>query len=482
MKRAKLWEDEASVAARLVAASVQGQVPIIKSLVRRAPEALNHLCEDDERWRGRTALAAAACSGQVGSASALLGLGASVTQSTTDGETAVHCAVRASAHKVLELFDDGLDVQNVLGETALFVACQLGDAQAVKLLTKKGASVDAARVDGDTPLVIAAYQGYLECARLLLNEGADVDARDSGGETALFAATGEHHAPVVSLLLQHGATPSLATADGRWPLFLACYDSHNGAIVRLLLERTTDLEQTADGGYTALYVAARQGQRETVDLLLRKGANPDASNVHHETPLFVAAREGHADVVKLLLTATHDLNARSLRWLRGTALHAAAARGHMQVVHALLSHNADIRDKASDPSSLLHIVVSQNVLDTAWLRYVDVSIRDDLGRAALDLATDNLAVVSVFCNLLGCGSPSCAVATCTAAGAAALVGAAAAAGTDDPARRSRDVDDDGRTSPLALRCPTDDSLAAAPNSTPPKSMLWPPQTSPDDDS
>ena len=51
------------------------------------------------------------------------------------------------------------------GATAIYVACELGHTDAVKLLLDAGAPVDLAREDGDTPLFKACRDGKIDIVR-----------------------------------------------------------------------------------------------------------------------------------------------------------------------------------------------------------------------------------------------------------------------------------------------------------------------------
>ena len=87
--------------------------------------------------------------------------------------------------------EEGIDVTDDDGCTALQRACLSGHAAAARLLLRGGAAVEAVRFVepcGPPPLVIAAQRGDEPTASLLLGAGARVDSLDSVGHTPLLRA------------------------------------------------------------------------------------------------------------------------------------------------------------------------------------------------------------------------------------------------------------------------------------------------------
>ena len=102
---------------------------------------------------------------------------------------------RCGAARVTELVARGADANwpnpNRRDETALLVACQKGDADAVAALLSAGADANARNRYGVTALTCAAYNGHAPVVASLLSvPGLDVSARDDDG-TALDQAQGD---------------------------------------------------------------------------------------------------------------------------------------------------------------------------------------------------------------------------------------------------------------------------------------------------
>ena len=84
---------------------------------------------------------------------------------------------------------------------------QFWAAMVQEMLRNKVAPVDGTNRNGATALVLAAQFGNLEAVRVLLDAGAAVDAADDQGATALLGATFGGHSSTVEALLAAGASP-----------------------------------------------------------------------------------------------------------------------------------------------------------------------------------------------------------------------------------------------------------------------------------
>jgi ankyrin repeat protein len=75
--------------------------------------------------------------------------------------------------------------------------------------------MDKATYGGVSPLFIACQEGHLDVVRLLVENGADVNLRraNQGGRIALGKAARQGHADIVRFLLANGADHTIA---GKW--------------------------------------------------------------------------------------------------------------------------------------------------------------------------------------------------------------------------------------------------------------------------
>ena len=153
----------------------------------------------------------------------------------------------------------------------------LAEGAAAQTLLREGADVNAARGDGITALHLAAERGDVEAVQELLDTGADVGAGTRIGRyTPLHLAARGGHGAVVTLLLDAGADPLAATTTSRaTALHLAAAAVQGQEAVAALLKHGADPNaREASVGQTPLIFAAAANRAEAIEVLLQGGADP----------------------------------------------------------------------------------------------------------------------------------------------------------------------------------------------------------------
>jgi cytochrome c len=167
-------------------------------------------------------------SGDIAAVTAALEGGADVNE--LDGVTALYIACEAgNAEMVKLLIDRGADanLQVKLQRTPLYAAIKGGFADIVKLLLDGGADPNkVAKLQ--TPLHIAAEDGCLQCVIDLVEAGADVNALLKNGSPPIHLAKRSGHEDIVAYLLDHGGGPPHVAPIA--PL-LASADANAGAAI-----------------------------------------------------------------------------------------------------------------------------------------------------------------------------------------------------------------------------------------------------------
>ena len=109
------------------------------------------------------------------------------------------------------MLDSGLDVNYIYeGVSLLQLAAEVDNADAVRSLLHRGASVDAADKHGWTALHSAAFSGNDEYVYLILQEGGDHKVQDEEGWTPLDIAAFYKHDKVIKILDPEGGTKDFA--------------------------------------------------------------------------------------------------------------------------------------------------------------------------------------------------------------------------------------------------------------------------------
>jgi Ankyrin repeats (3 copies) len=103
----------------------------------------------------------------------------------------------------------------------LLDACKRGEAEQARLLLGKGASVNATDSNGWSPLHWACRSGHMSTVRLLIESGGNVNAKNKSGTTPLHLASHHGRVEVGCLLLDSGADILAKNENGRTPLQIA---------------------------------------------------------------------------------------------------------------------------------------------------------------------------------------------------------------------------------------------------------------------
>jgi ankyrin repeat protein len=181
------------------------------------------------------------------------------------GATALMFAVfskRTETVKLLLEHKPNLELEDLDGKTALYLAVTSGDNEIINLLVKAGAKQDPSKIRLTEELLRAACKGYKrephdplprypgaydDCENAadlttVLKKGADVNLRNRKGYTALMFAANLALVENVRTLLDHGADPTIQAANGDTALSLAEHEDRFGgeerrAVVKLLKEQ-----------------------------------------------------------------------------------------------------------------------------------------------------------------------------------------------------------------------------------------------------
>jgi ankyrin repeat protein len=142
---------------------------------------------------------------QIEAANTLIRHGARVNVRSADGQTALMWARSLEMARLLVDHGAKLETKDRHGYTAL-VRCLNPDI--AEFLVARGADVNARSFDGDTPLYTAVTICDADLVAVLVKRGARVNVADSTGETPLSLATREGRDDIARILIAVGAHPS----------------------------------------------------------------------------------------------------------------------------------------------------------------------------------------------------------------------------------------------------------------------------------
>jgi len=328
-----------------------------------------------------TPLHAAARSGNLGAAEALLGHHADLEALSTSpllgqpgmklaggGITPLMAAIMLGQEDMVRfLLEQGAkpETTNRTLDRAVHFAATVGHAGILRELLARGTKVNVRDRWQSTPLHMAAHSGNLEAVKQLLAAQAELEAADEAGFTPLLSAVEYDHVETVRYLLAQGASRWAKTDIGKGPLRVAA-TSNALQVAEFLLEQGEKVDGVPSDSMRPLHEAASSGHPQMVALLLRHGASTEMRDrALQGTPLHLAimsmpetarqwapkpglAKSSYAlaqnraadylEIVRLLAAQGADLNAPDR--LRCTPLHRAAEFGDRATVELLLTLGA----------------------------------------------------------------------------------------------------------------------------------------------
>lgn len=241
------------------------------------------------------------------------------------------------------------DEDNLSEPTPLFVAVSKARSDLVEILLQINPSeqLGVQNFLGMTPMYYACEKGFLEVAKVLVSMAKYVDvvnAESFCGWTPIFAACQGGHLEIVEWLVEMGADLSKKVHKGLTPFLVACQGDLE--VVKWIHGRVEGA-LLRGGGMTALSLASEEGNFEVVRWLIRQGVGVDVANANGETPLLLACKNGHLSLVRFLVKeGDADVNVQSSFGL--TPLFVACQDGHFEIAQFLLqqgSKSVPIRDR-----------------------------------------------------------------------------------------------------------------------------------------
>ena len=319
--------------------------------------------------------------GQVDLVKEALERGEDVNSLNEAGQTVLMCLAASSFWKNLLIIKLLLkqpaievNIANKTGLTALHIAADSGNIEAVKLLlADKRVNVNCKDSEQMTPLLRVSHQGdRIEIFKLLLADGrVDVNSKDSCQRTPLFVAVTERNEiEILKLLL------SDQRVDMDWQIFTPTLKS-----------------------FTALMWAMVKSNVEAVKLLLENPrVNVNQVDSRGTAPLHIASQpvaQGVDPTFLELFLAHPRMDVNCKQTSSGmTALHAAvSAENNVESVRLILAEprftSANERTTDSENQTAVDIAASERNWDA--LRYlaqhpkIDLDVKDEKGLGIDDM-------------------------------------------------------------------------------------------------
>lgn len=134
---------------------------------------------------------------------------------------------------------------------------------------KSPEAIDRYEIPPDSEMVYRTNLGRADDIRLLIKKGGSIEAKDNNGIGLLFLAAGrkdEEGVPLVQLYIEQGLDLNERDPEGRTPLFYAA-KSGNAGTVKFLLDKGVDSYAVDNNAETARTIAYKAGHTDIVDLM-----------------------------------------------------------------------------------------------------------------------------------------------------------------------------------------------------------------------
>ena len=331
-------------ASLLFLASDKGKEDIVKFLIKAGVDI------EEADLNGCTALMIAAKQGFLSIVKILCDAGAKIRAIDFCGKTPLLHAASCGHISVMQYLIDNkfvpIEEKDKHNKTALLLATENNQKEAVRWLITKKADMNARNEQGEHALLVAVGLNFDNIVKILLNqENIDINIRAKNNRSALHIACLNGNVDIVKELLDYqGVDIEIETDDGWTPLHCAASKDHDD-IVLYLLDRCANFEAKNHEGETPLHLTAFYNSLNTATLLLNKKVNIDPKkNKSRETPLHLAARGGFKDMVALLIKSGADVTLKTNDFKK-TSLELAQENGFNEIVELLSSARQETTSK-----------------------------------------------------------------------------------------------------------------------------------------
>lgn len=326
----------------LLAAAIIGHLPMIEWLLKNGSKVTESFYDNSANCSGQTcgatALMLAAKYGHQIVVDYLLANGFQVSDTSYYHKTALLFAIEGGhlplAQHLYEHYGAQLDVESKNGITALHLAAEIGDLEAVQWLISHGLDPKAiTKYSYDHTVVdYAGRRGHLQIIRWLFTY--DNQLIETLGSRALYWSAKYGDRECLEWLFSVG-TRFVSDRPGKTP-FLAIIEYGDLGLVQWLFERY----QSTENLIMAFERAVKHGHLNVAQWLIEQDVRRITDPHIYQKALSISAKQGHVPVARWLLQARANIYEQITDSSIKTALCFAIENGRLNMVNWLLRQGA----------------------------------------------------------------------------------------------------------------------------------------------
>jgi len=194
------------------------------------------------------------------------------------------------------------------GETLLINAVKGGFYELMEALIKREVNLDSQDSDGNTAVHHAVRKDDIKSLKLLAKHGADLNRKNNNDYRPITNAISLKSPSCVLEIVNSPKFKSFIYTDGDTILTYACRVSSPEVVKVLIDSKKIDIDEQDKMGNTALHCAYLKNDSALVKILLEAGAKQQIPNKKGEFPLDSAIESENKEMAELLISYHDDIN------------------------------------------------------------------------------------------------------------------------------------------------------------------------------
>lgn len=275
--------------------------------------------------------------------SALFGQGVLPNVKNDDGNTLLFSAVMSNSltrvQKCVEEYKLYIHETNLMGETVLMKAAEVGSVPICEYLLAKGISINGQNNNGETALFYALTEETRAAFDFLVEKGADIKHISADGNSLLIKSAMDEHDQMVSHLISLGANIHHKNKENKTAFFYIVSNSRvfsgSQLIENTFIASGAPIDTKDSNGETLLFKAVENDQLERVQFLIEKGADATTTNAKGERPSCE-----NSVIIRYLIEHGADINGRD-DW-NNTFMCVAVEENDLELAYYLIDKKIDV--------------------------------------------------------------------------------------------------------------------------------------------